>query len=86
MSGIGELYSRINSLEYEIDVSADIYEYTIPKITIQPLIENALYHGIKNKRGGGKITVSSGRDGEDIIKGSVKADERDGITDQTGSQ
>lgn len=54
-------------LEYEIDVSSDIYEYTIPKITIQPLIENALYHGIKNKRGGGKITVSSGRDGEDII-------------------
>lgn len=54
-------------LEYEINVSPDINECTIPKITIQPLIENALYHGIKNKRGGGKITVSSDRDGDDIV-------------------
>ena len=27
------------------------------KLLLQPLIENALYHGIKNKRGGGKILV-----------------------------
>lgn len=44
-------------LRYEIDVSPDLYKYTIPKITIQPLVENALYHGIKNKRGKGKITI-----------------------------
>ena len=35
------------------------YIYSIPKITIQPLVENALYHGIKNKRGLGKITVGA---------------------------
>ena len=29
----------------------------MPKLLLQPLVENALYHGIKNKRGGGKITV-----------------------------
>ena len=27
------------------------------KLLLQPLVENALYHGIKNKRGGGKILV-----------------------------
>ncbi|MBO4903908.1 MAG: sensor histidine kinase [Lachnospiraceae bacterium] len=54
-------------LEYEIDIAEDLNEYTIPKITIQPLIENALYHGIKNKRGGGKIVVSSRREGDDFI-------------------
>ena len=32
--------------------------YRIPKITIQPLVENALYHGIKNKRGKGLITIT----------------------------
>ena len=32
--------------------------YSIPKITIQPIVENALYHGIKNRRGGGKITIT----------------------------
>lgn len=44
-------------LQYEIQVPEELNRYLIPKITIQPLIENALYHGIKNKRGPGKITV-----------------------------
>lgn len=45
-------------LEYEINVPEELYKYQIPKITIQPLVENALYHGIKNKRRLGKITVT----------------------------
>ena len=60
-------------LTYEIDVPEEFEEYTIPKITIQPLVENALYHGIKNKRGGGKIAISARRDGDDFII-SVKDD------------
>lgn len=54
-------------LEYEIAVPEEYYEYTIPKITIQPLIENALYHGIKNKRGGGKIIISARNLGNDFV-------------------
>lgn len=45
-------------LAYEICVPEELFTYLIPKITIQPLVENALYHGIKNKRGLGKIVVS----------------------------
>lgn len=45
-------------LSYSIDVPEEIYISRIPKITIQPLVENALYHGIKNKRGGGCITIT----------------------------
>ena len=45
-------------LEYEIDIPQELFDDRIPKITIQPLVENALYHGIKNKRGGGKIQIS----------------------------
>ena len=48
-------------LRYEITEPEDLYEYKIPKITIQPLVENALYHGIKNKRGQGTITVTGKR-------------------------
>ncbi len=54
-------------LEYEIDVPEEFHEYMIPKITIQPLIENALYHGIKNKRGGGMIRITAKRDGDDFM-------------------
>ena len=45
-------------LQYEIDVPETLYDYRIPKITIQPLVENALYHGIKNKRGPGRIVIT----------------------------
>lgn len=51
-------------LQYDIQVEEELYKYLIPKITIQPLVENALYHGIKNKRGAGKIIIS-GRQEED---------------------
>lgn len=54
-------------LEYEINVPDSLNQYLIPKITIQPLIENALYHGIKNKRGMGKITVYAERRDESFF-------------------
>lgn len=44
-------------MSYEIDMEPEILIYTVPKLTLQPLVENALYHGIKNKRGGGKIRI-----------------------------
>ena len=53
-------------LEYSIDVPEELYEYQILKLTLQPLVENALYHGIKNKRGLGHIRVS-GEEREDKL-------------------
>ena len=54
-------------LEYEINVPEEFHQNMIPKITVQPLVENALYHGIKNKRGKGKITVRGYREGSFFI-------------------
>ncbi|MDO5573730.1 MAG: sensor histidine kinase [bacterium] len=45
-------------LEYDVDISQEIYPYKILKMTLQPLVENALYHGIKYKRAKGKITIT----------------------------
>lgn len=45
----------------------ELYEYSILKLTLQPLVENALYHGIKNKRGMGKICIYGYVDGADIV-------------------
>jgi two-component system sensor histidine kinase YesM len=55
-------------LDYKIEVDQEILTGTILKLTLQPLIENALYHGIKNKRSGGTITVSARRAGDDMVK------------------
>ena len=56
---------------YEINVPESLNKYQIPKITIQPIAENALYHGIKNKRGGGKIAIE-GYENEDAVIIEVK--------------
>ncbi len=44
-------------MKYEIDIPDEIGHYYILKLLLQPLVENALYHGIKIKRGGGTIYV-----------------------------
>lgn len=45
-------------LTYEIDMDEEVYDCEILKLTLQPLVENALYHGIKGKRGLGHIQVT----------------------------
>ena len=45
-------------LDYDIQMSSAIGACLIPKMTLQPLVENAIYHGIKPKRGKGLITVT----------------------------
>lgn len=47
-----------DKLTYELDFSEDIGRFYIPKLTLQPLVENALYHGIKLKRGIGNIKIT----------------------------
>lgn len=51
-------------LRYEIDVSENVMDCPIPKLSLQPIIENALYHGIKNKRSGGIIRINCAVEGE----------------------
>ena len=58
-------------MHYEIDIPDDIGEYYILKLLLQPLVENAIYHGIKIKRGGGTIKVS-GRLEDGFLIFSVK--------------
>ena len=44
-------------LEYEIDIPEELGEYNILKLTLQPIVENAIYHGVKQKRGKSKIMI-----------------------------
>jgi two-component system sensor histidine kinase YesM len=51
-------------LEYEVDFEPDMGDYLVLKLILQPIVENALYHGIKNKRGRGRLRVRGWREGE----------------------
>ncbi|MCQ5130157.1 histidine kinase [Butyricicoccus faecihominis] len=48
-----------NIMQYKIDIDEALREYHILKLLLQPLVENAIYHGIKKKRSRGCISVSA---------------------------
>lgn len=68
-----KMYTEIQKYRYgeKFDVlweiNEDILQYKIVKITIQPLIENAIYHGIKPKEGKGTIRIKGYTCDEDIV-------------------
>lgn len=64
---------------FDIDIAPDILDCTIPKLTIQPLIENAIYHGLKNKASFGKLTITGKREDQKVIL--VVTDDGAGITE-----
>lgn len=53
-------------LSYEIQVPESILIYYVIKLVLQPLVENALYHGVKYKEGVGTILVD-GYETEDTV-------------------
>lgn len=51
-------YRYSDILDYKINCPGNLYSYYLPKLIIQPLIENAIYHGIKPKLNKGIIEVN----------------------------
>lgn len=60
-----ESYVRIQQVRYDgkleiiYDIEEAITEYLIPKLVLQPLVENAVYHGIEGQENGRVIWVSA---------------------------
>lgn len=57
------------ALEFEWDIAADVRGVLIPRMLLQPLVENAVKHGALRRRGGGKVTVQAERSpsGERVV-------------------
>lgn len=53
-----QLFRYGDMLNYSVDYDSALDTYTIPKLSLQPIVENAIYHGIKNKDGYGHISIS----------------------------
>ena len=54
--------------EYTIDVPSELMEETVLKLTLQPLVENALYHGVKLRtEPGGQILISARNSGKELL-------------------
>ena len=54
-------------LDYEIQVEEELFDFPMIKLTLQPIVENALYHGIKMLRAKGKILITGEKVGEELL-------------------
>lgn len=49
---------RLNmSVEYDTENEMEIMSYKLPKLTLQPIVENSIYHGIERKIGKGNVHI-----------------------------
>lgn len=62
-----QMMRKKEKLQFLLDVDEQVYPYLIPKITLQPLLENAVCHGIDEKNGGDGTVKLSGYIEDDRI-------------------
>ncbi|HZG86578.1 sensor histidine kinase [Paenibacillus sp.] len=56
-----------NRFEYACDVDSAVMGMDILKLLLQPLVENAIYHGLEPKVGNGRIALTGKQDGEMLV-------------------
>ncbi|WP_116190277.1 sensor histidine kinase [Paenibacillus taihuensis] len=54
-------------LDWHIDVSDEFSSIQLPKLLLQPLVENAILHGVESKVTPGRVEVTARKFGEDVI-------------------
>ena len=69
-----------DKFDFELNIDESLMEYLCPKITIQPILENAIYHGVENMFGDGEIILSIQEHGEDIC--IEVSDNGEGMTEE----
>lgn len=63
-----QVMRKKKKLQFLLEVDEAVFPYLIPKITLQPLLENAVSHGIDEKDGGrGMVRLSGRLEGDEII-------------------
>lgn len=56
----------VEYMEYSMTIDEDIMMCPIPKLTLQPIVENAIYHGLKRKAEKGLLRITGGRMGDEV--------------------
>jgi two-component system LytT family sensor kinase len=65
-------YLEIEKIRFEerlnivLDIAPETLDAQVPSLLLQPLVENAIRHGIARRSSGGDIWITAGRDGQDL--------------------
>lgn len=73
---------RSKRIRYELDISEELLDVHIPRLFIQPLVENAIIHGLEKQEEGGVVRISCSKipDGFVIcVEDSGKGLDEDGL-------
>jgi LytS/YehU family sensor histidine kinase len=54
-------------LHYRIDVPDSLRDFRIPPLLVQPLVENAVKHGLEPSLSGGEVLVQGRRNGDSVM-------------------
>lgn len=57
---------RLQRIEFEINVPDEMLELPLPRLLLQPIVENAIIHGLEPKMGGGRLVISGNYEGEHV--------------------
>ncbi|HKM06587.1 MAG TPA: histidine kinase [Sphaerochaeta sp.] len=67
-------YRYGGTLVLQQSIPEEFYGIGIPRFSLQPLVENAIFHGIEPKGGNGTVTVSARKLSEEVIEISILDD------------
>ena len=63
---------RYPELRCEYDIDPELGGVLVPNFILQPIVENSLLHGLKNRGYRGEVRICARRDGEDRLEISVR--------------
>lgn len=70
-----------SKFDYEIQVDASLHDNVMIQLSLQPIVENAIYHGVKEKRGKNLIRISAYRRDDAMVVEVY--DNGNGMTEET---
>jgi len=70
-------------LRVRMEIENEILDALVPDFILQPIVENALEHGVSRAAGAGEITIAARRDGDRVIL--TVRDNGPGISENVGS-
>ncbi|WP_258558008.1 sensor histidine kinase [Rhodococcus sp. AG1013] len=56
-----------DNLQVRLQVAPEVLSVVLPFLALQPLVENAVRHGLSGKRGGGTVTIVASDEGTDCV-------------------
>ncbi|RKN70595.1 sensor histidine kinase [Paenibacillus ginsengarvi] len=64
---------QLRKIGYTIDMAPELESLVIPRLLLQPIVENAIIHGLEPKKGGGSIAIT-GRAADGTVCFTVEDD------------